>query len=280
MTWDRLFSFAPDREPARQSTGGTPMFRNRFDLFARFHADGSPGGDGGSGGNSDAEEAFQRRLERNNQDGVALARQLWREVYDYRQELRAAKNEVATLQGKAAPEGAIILTGDDAAAWEAYTTLGAPDEVKQGLDQRAEYAQRLEGLARETLLRQVAEQAGYKPSVLAQLDRMAKAQGRELAFELREVQQDGQTVPTPFVKDGEAETPLADYAAQEWADFLPALAAGQGAPPSVTPPPPGVRYPPQHPGGNNGAKPKSVAEQFEQEQAEKAKAVKNPLLSS
>lgn len=252
------------------------MFRNRFDVFARFNDDGVPQGGNPSDGDPESpSQSFQRLLERNNNDATQLASRLFDENYQARRRIRQLESENRDLQGRVPGEGTVVLTGDEAQAWQAYRGLGTPDEVKQGLDERTEYAERLQGMERETLLRQVAEQAGYKPSVLAQLERMAKAQGKDLAFELRDQDQEGQTVQVPFVKDGDAESPLTDYATSEWADFLPALSA-QGAPPT---PPAGVRYPPQHPGGTPRPKPKSVADAFLEEQEAKAKAVKNPLLS-
>lgn len=251
------------------------MFRNRFDVFARFDADGIPqGGDDGEGHDSPS-RSFQRLLERNNNDATQLATRLFDDNYQARQRIRQLEAQYRELQGKLPGEGSIVLHGEEAQAWQTYRGLGTPDEVKQGLDQRAEYAQRLTGMERQTLLQQVAEQAGYKPGVLAQLDRMAKAQGKDLVFEVREVASEGRQVATPFVKDGEAERPLTEYAAQEWADFLPALTHLPGPPP----PPPGVRYPPQHPGGTGGPPtPRSVTDSFLEEQQAKAKAVKNPLL--
>jgi hypothetical protein len=77
-----------------------------------------------------------------------------------------------------------------------------------------------------------------------------------LTLELREQQVDGQTARVPYVVTGEGQqqqaTPLADYAAEHWADFLPALQAGQqGQPQQQTQ---GVTYPRQQ---GNGGQPSS-----------------------
>lgn len=252
------------------------MFRNRFDVFARFDADGSP--QGGDGADSSPSQSFQRLLERNGNDAMQLASRLFDDNYQARERARQLEAQVRDLQGKVPGEGSVILQGDDANAWATYRELGTPDEVRQGLDRQAELQGQLQQRERETLLRQVAEQAGYKPGVLAQLDRMAQAQGKELAFEVREVEQDGAKTQVPFVRDGETESALTEYATQEWADFLPALTAQPAPTTPPAAPPPGVRYPPQHPGGNNGVPPKNVAEQFVAERDARAKAVKNPLV--
>lgn len=252
------------------------MFRNRFDVFARFNEDGVPQGGNGGDDTGSPSQNFQRLLERNNNDAMQLAGKLFDENYHYRQRIRQLETQTRDLQGQVPGEGSVVLTGDEAQAWQAYRALGTPDEVKQGLDQRADYAKRLADAERETVLRQVADQAGYKPSVLAQLDRMAQAQGKALEFELREQEENGQTVQRSIVKDGETELPLSDYANQEWADFLPALTVQPSAPsaPSV---PTGVRYPPQHPGSGTPSRPTDIAEQFIAERDDRAKEVKSPL---
>lgn len=48
---------------------------------------------------------------------------------------------------------------------------------------------------------------------------------------------------------------------------------------AAVPPAPGLRFPAQHPGGGT-AQPADFVAKYQQEQAEKAKAVKNPLLKS
>ena len=190
------------------------------------------------------EQSFQRALERRNQDGVALAREMFEDNYQLRRKNKALSDEVRDLQAKAPAPDAVMLSAAEAAAWAAYQALGTPAAIQQGLDARAQLQQQVEAQAREATLRTVAAAAGYKLAVLTHLDRMAQAQGKALAFAVRDTDVDGQPTPTAFVQDGEQEQPLAAYAAQHWADFLPALAVPTGAPP-----PPGVRYPAQHPGG-------------------------------
>ncbi|MFW6182844.1 MAG: hypothetical protein ACOC8X_03535, partial [Chloroflexota bacterium] len=53
----------------------------------------------------------------------------------------------------------------------------------------------------------------------------------DLTVELREEQVDGKAVKVPYVKadeEGDA-TPLADYAKEQWGDFLPALQAEESS---------------------------------------------------
>lgn len=233
------------------------LSQKEFERWGHFCFDGDSGAGSGSGEggtlSEDALKSFNKRLEKMDGNATGMAMMLFSENYQLREKLR-------TTEGKVSPEGATVLTGDDAKAWEAYKALGKPDEVKQGLDQRTQLQSQVAEAQRGETLRSVAEAAGYKPSVLAQLDRMAKASGKDLAFEVRDVQIDGETVRAPFVKDGDKELSMSDYATANWGDFMPALTAqsqsqGQGTQQSN-----GTAYPAQH-AGSGGNKPASTKEQ-------------------
>jgi hypothetical protein len=161
---------------------------------------------------------------------------LFQENHQYRERIRQLEQQ---LPG----EGAVVLSGDQALAWQAYQGLGAPTDVQQRLTAAEQAQNELAGLRRAEQIRGVAEAAGYRPTVLERL-----AEGLE--FEVREEQRDGQTARVPYVvtksEQGEQRTPLADYAQQHWADFLPALSAQQQQQP---PQGGGVTYPRQQGGG-------------------------------
>ena len=231
------------------------------------------GGNDSGGGSSDA--AFQRLLDRYKNDGIALAGQLFSENYQHREKLRQLEQQLTETAGKVPAAGTVVLSGDEAKAWAAYTALGKPEEVKTYLDERTQLQGKLQGMERETTLRSVADVVGYKPSVLANLDRMAKAEGKALAFDVRDTTVDGKPIKVAYVKDGDKETALTDYAASNWADFLPALAAQGGA--QAQTPPAGTRYPAQHAGNGQSGKPDPVAD-FIQRQEEARAKVKNPLV--
>jgi hypothetical protein len=136
-----------------------------------------------------------------------------------RSQRTALRTEIADLKSKVAPEGARILTADEAKVYDAYATLGKPDDVKKALEANSTATAELTTLKRERQIRAAAEAAGYKPAVLERL-------AADLAIEVRPVK-DGAPIVV-VVKDG-AETALADYAKDNWADFLPALEARQGS---------------------------------------------------
>lgn len=247
------------------------VYLNGRRVWTELNAADSGGNDGG--GDGDRDQAFQRLLDRKNSDGISLARELFTENYNYRRNNEELKRQVGDLQGKAAPEGAVMLTGDNAKAWIAYQALGKPEEVKQGLDERTQLQGKVSAQEREALIRGVAEAAGYKPAVLANLDRVAKAEGKTLGFELRDTTVDGKVVKVPYVKDGDNASPLTDYAVTNWADFMPALSV-QGTQQQQ---PAGTRFPLQHAAtGTQGGQ--DFVDKFLTEQQTSQAAVKNPLL--
>lgn len=148
------------------------------------------------------------------------------ENFRLRETNRGLRGENDTLKGKVPAEGAVVLTGEDAAAWGVFQGLGKPDEVKTKLGQVETLTGELTGLKRDATLRDVAAAAGYKFTVLKQL-------GADREYELRDVTDgEGKATKTAFIKDGDTFKPLAEFAQTAWSDFLPALAAttsGQGA---------------------------------------------------
>jgi hypothetical protein len=150
-----------------------------------------------------------------------VAELLYRENHELREKNR-------TLAAQAPAQGAVVLAGEQAAQWQAYTALGKAEELKAAIEARGAAEGRLAALEREATLRQVQDASGYKASVLGQLPGAS-----DLTFTVREVEADGKKTPTAFVKDkAGAEHALTAYAQQHWADFLPALAAPQGGAPS------------------------------------------------
>ena len=145
--------------------------------------------------------AFQNLLSRSS-DAAALARQLFEENYRYRTELRDAQRQLP-------PQGATVLTPEQAQAWTAYQGLGAPADVQTTIQQAQQ-------LRRDLELRSVADATGYKFGVLRQL-------ASDVAFEVRDETKDNQPIKAVYVKVDGKDVPLETYAAERWADFLPAL---------------------------------------------------------
>lgn len=225
-------------------------------------ADKDKGGDG----EDTALEGMRALLDKHKGDAMAVVGILYNENFRLRESNRQMKD-------RQAPDGAVVLTGEDVQAWTAYQALGKPADLKTAVEERQTLQGKLAGMERETILRNVAEVAGYKPSVLANLDRIAKAEGKTLAFDVRETQQDGKPVRMAYVKDGDKELPIGDYANANWSDFLPALTAVQGNGQQQS----GTRFVTQHAGSGTQGRPDPVAD-FIAKQEEQRKAEKNPLI--
>jgi hypothetical protein len=197
-------------------------------VFVRYFSedDGLPQGGEADEGVADK---FQARLAKMKGDAQAFAFQLYRDNYDLRQ-----KN--AELRGKVPAEGAVILTGDDATRWQAYTALGAPDEVQAALSEGSTAKAEAARLQRAQTVQQAAQAAGFKPAVL-----------ERLIGDLPLALADGKAT----VQTEAGAVDLAAHAEAAWPEFLPALRT------SADPLPPRV---PSQPAGGGSPRTKSAAQ--------------------
>lgn len=168
-------------------------------------------------------------------DPNAALRVLLNENHDLRDRVR-------DLKGKVPDEKAVVLTGDDAARWTAYSALGDPKDLKKALKGAEDATAEADRLRKADTYRTAAELHGLKPSVLV---REAQHDGLDIIFEdVKEgKEKDAKVVRTAFVKgDADSQTPLLTYAETHWPDLMPALKAGgeqaNGQPrkPNGTPP--------------------------------------------
>lgn len=207
-------------------TPGLPGFIGRTQL--RFYEPdggnnpaGGTGGQGGTGENPERQN-LQGLLARHNNDAMAVVATLLSENHSLRDERRS-------LRGQLPGQGAVVLTPEQATQWQAYQQLGAVESLQTSLTERETFSGQLATLQREKLLGDVESVSGYRASVLSKLPGADK-----LGFEIRESTVDGKAVKSVVVKDGDKETPLADYAKSTWADFLPALQSSQVQQPAGT----------------------------------------------
>lgn len=215
---------------------------------------GGEGGGGGGGNEGRTKERASDLVDRYNGDAVKMAEKLadaLNDNYTLRRKRDDLQGEVTTLTGNQKPEGAVILLGDEAGAYEAYKGLGKPDEIKTKLEQVDTLASELGGMKREATIRQVAEVAGYKPAVLTRL-------GGDREYVIKDETADDKPIKRAYVKTEQGDKPLADYAAAEWGDFLPALTATNAAQQGQQSG--GVRYPAQ--GGGGAPPPANAADAF------------------
>jgi hypothetical protein len=177
-------------------------------------------------GQVDPTQAFQSRLTKMNGDAMAFATQLFDENFQLREAKRQLGEQLTTLQGKLPAEGAVILTGDDAKAYEAYKALGTPKELKDRIDAYPALEDENKGLKLRDTLREVADVGiGGSKLKFKILEDRVKAAGGNLQFIVKEEGRDKRKVA--YVKDGDKETPLEQYAEKNWADYMPSLKAEQ-----------------------------------------------------
>jgi hypothetical protein len=228
-------------------------------LHPRFDGDGGGGTGGNPNPNPDERPNIQGLLQRHNNDAMGVIATLLTENYGHRDRIRQ-------LQAQLPAQGAVVLTPEQAATWTAYQALGAPDALTTQLQGATTAQAELAKLQRERMVASAAEAAGYKASVLSQLPGADK-----LTFEVREVEQDGKKVKSVVVKDGDKETPLADHAKTQWADFLPALQAQQT---QTQTPPAGTTFPRQDAGGGQ---PANTVDAYAQRMQQQRDAIPSPF---
>lgn len=201
-----------------------------------FAADGGGSGSGdGSGGAGDAGGDKQDKIKpsdvlerygRTSESALRMAErvaELENRNYQLRESNRTIGLERDALKGKAAPDGAVVLTADQAKLWEAYQGLGKPEDVTKALKDRDDAQTELGTFRRNAQIQQAAEAHGYKATALGKIPSLA---GK--AIETREIEADGQKVKRSFVKDGDKETALDAYIQEHDAELLPALTADGG----------------------------------------------------
>lgn len=171
----------------------------------------------------DLVKAAQGLVERSGGDALAAVVKLLDEAHDGREERRVLRVELDGLKAKL-PEGAVILTGDDAKAWPAYTALGKPDDLAATVATGKTASEQLAAIDAQKTLDEAATLTGLKAKPLAGL---LKAHDRRVVVE-DVTGEDGKVSRVAMVKplSGEGESkPLADFAATDLADYLPALKA-------------------------------------------------------
>jgi hypothetical protein len=168
-------------------------------------------------------EAFQKLLEKNSNDGVKLASQLFDENF----QLRTKNRELSTSQPK---EGSVVLSADEAKLWKAYQDLGvAPDEIKTSLDKLPTLESENLKLSKRDKLRDV-EVLGYDLELLE--EQMAKFPNAEISVKKTKDAKDAtKEIKTPFVTLDGKESSLDDFGKVNFPKILPVLKVNADQPP-------------------------------------------------
>lgn len=170
--------------------------------------------------------------------------QLGDETLQLRRKNQQLKQKLADAEKTKAPDGAVILTGDDAKAWPEYQKLGKPTELAKQIEDGKSATARAATLEQERVHGEAAGLVGFKPSVLT---RLATSEG--FTVEVKEEHVDGKAAKVPYAKktgDDKAQpVKLTEFAEQHLKDFLPALTADDASDRSSGPRKGGDPYIPQ-----------------------------------
>lgn len=225
-------------------------------LIRHFHSedDGQPQG----GEPSRASDM----LDRYGRDALKLAEKLAEvqsDNYSLREKNRTLRQELKDTAAKAAPDGAVLMTAEDAAALGAYRALGTPDALKGAQAAATEAQDKLAGLQRDATLRDVRDVTGYDLDILRDIG------GAEWQYSIKDEGTEAEPQRVVYVKDGDTEQRIDQHPKVQ--RVLPALKPAAASQPAAQP------YPRQSAGGRAP----DMAQQFlDQKQARNA-ALPNPL---
>lgn len=169
----------------------------------------------------DAQEGLKKLLEKHSNDAMALAGQLHTENFQLREQKRALKAQLDAAEKLKPADGSVVLSKAEAERYDAYKALGKPEELGAIRTERDELKTKVAKAERDSSLRTVAEVEGFDAEVFTSLVT------NDQSFEIKEIKKDNQTIKQAFIvieSDGKKESkPLAEFAAEKWSKFLPAL---------------------------------------------------------
>lgn len=203
------------------------------DFILREADPGDADPQGGSSGKPEKVRASDLRAQLGSQvDEQGLMRFLEKhaDVLNDNWSLRAKntslRTELTDLKAKATPEGARVLTPDEAQVYDAYTALGLkPEDVKRAIDEGATAKGDLSTLRRNETLRGAAEAHGYKAAALAKLPSL---KDQDITLKEDSITENGK--PVKRVRAFVGDKALPDYIQEHDAEFLPALTADVAKP--------------------------------------------------
>ena len=155
-------------------------------------------------------KGFENLLDRYDKDTAALSRKLYEENYDLRTKNKGPGDQVVALEKQLPTEVQEIVGKDDLELLAQYKEVGSPEELQKSLDDLKEVNERIEALSRQEKIAKVSAEYGFNAKVLATL-----ANGTEI----------------DLADDGVATiggVQIDQYAADNWADFLPSLQTSEG----------------------------------------------------
>jgi len=221
---------------------------------------GGEGGGGGGGNEGRTKERASDLVDRYNGDAVKMAEKLadaLNDNYTLRRKRDDLQGEVTRLSGNQKPEGATILTGDEASAYEAYKGFGKPEEIKTRLEERDRLAQEVTTAKRDGTLRDAAQRYGYDYEAL-------RAHTGDLPLTPYEADEDGKKLTKYRIGADKDAADMAEWVGKQPAYVGRALAVtanGQGQQTGA------VRYPAQGSGQPPSDAERAAAVREEQERS-------------
>ena len=155
------------------------------------------------------QDGLKKLLDKANGDAMALAADLYADNHRWREANRQLKGQVETLEKSLPPDGSVVLSKADSERWEAYKTLGKPDDLRTALTERDSLKSDLARSQRDERMRKAFKAAEedvdfWRPLLLPEVD-----------FETKTETKDGQQVEASFVivKTGDSSDskPLSEY---------------------------------------------------------------------
>jgi hypothetical protein len=180
-----------------------------------------PGNPGGGGGGQDPAAAFQRLLDQNKNDGLAVASKLFDENFQLR-----TKNR--DLSAKLPKDGAVVLTDDDAKEWNAFKALNVKAaDAKKAVESIPALEKQNKELSGMESLRELADLGldGSKLKLSVLKEQLAsKFPDAEIAFRT-EKDKDGKEAKVAYLKKDKdsKEQSFTEFANAELVDYLPSL---------------------------------------------------------
>lgn len=225
----------------------------------------APDGTGGDDGENESElrdAGFASLISRYKEDATGMAKDLYADNFKLRSRNTKLKSDLDDAKKLAPSEGSVVLDATQATAWAAYQALGTPEQVKTAVEERGSLQGRLDTMEREGSLQRVATLAGFNVDVLKDADALTERdKGKKPIFSVKKATVEGKEVETPYIKVGDEEKPLAEYAQENWSRLLPSLTNGSEANNSSSRSS-GTYFPSQHQGsGGGGSKPQKASQQ-------------------
>jgi hypothetical protein len=204
-------------------------FPRSMRLFIEPESD--QGGGGGGKQIPDASTDLQRRLAAAEGSAAVVAQQLANENFTLRsqiagheQTIATQKTKIADLQKAIPAEGAVVLTTEEAKAWQALKAIGSPEEGAYKFTRLPKLEEKLAEHDRTATLRRAAAAEGYVEKAFAGIAGVG-----DLSYEFKTEQRDNKPVEVAYVKVKDADTKeeklvrLGDHMQAHYAEHMPAL---------------------------------------------------------